>query len=127
MTQGDRVASEAQCAVSPTEEELRTEINKFRVADKFGSVRLQMVDKLMAKIKTGLSDEDRMFLSKLLSVGNKTADRPWLYDWLHDEKLNRNKFRDLVEYPALTVSQLGHFTFNCLFIIYFSEMTKAFN
>lgn len=95
-------------AIGNHQEELRTEINKFRVADKFGSVRLQLVDKLMLKIKTGLSDEDRVFLSKLLSVGNKTANRPWLYDWLHDEKLNRSKFRDLVEYPVLTNPNFIH-------------------
>ncbi|MBY0412719.1 MAG: hypothetical protein K2Q18_01070, partial [Bdellovibrionales bacterium] len=68
----------------------------------FISLRLKFVDALAMKVKAGLSKEDRVFVSKLLLAGAQNQKLPWIYTWIHDAKMNREKFRDLVEYPILT-------------------------
>lgn len=92
-------------AIEPKQEELRAEVDKFRFANNYIPVRLRLFDSIANKIRTGFSEEDRKFAVKLLSVGAKDQDVPWIYQWLRDEKLGREKFRDLVEYPALTNPQ----------------------
>lgn len=89
-------------AIGSNGEKLRQEINKFKSDPVYINVRLKLVDALATKVQTGLSTEDREFLGKILLTGNSTGELPWIYTWIHDEKMNRNKFRDLVEYPILT-------------------------
>ena len=88
-------------AIDGHQEELRTEINKFRSSALYVPTRLALVDAISEKIKKGFSDEDREFVSKLLLTGNETGEAPWIYDWIQSVKMNRDKFRDLLEYPAL--------------------------
>lgn len=88
-------------AIGSNEEKLRQEINKFKSDPIYINVRLRLVDALAKKVQTGLSEEDRGFLAKVLLTGNSTGEVPWIYTWIHDTKMTRNKFRDLVEYPIL--------------------------
>lgn len=89
-------------AIGPNEEKLRQEINKFKSDPIYINVRLKLVDALAKKVQTGLNKDDREFLGKILLTGNSTGEVPWIYTWLHDAKMTREKFRDLVEYPILT-------------------------
>ena len=89
-------------AIGTNEEKLRIEINKFKNDPIYINVRLKLVDALAKKAQTGITKEDREFLSKILTTGNITGDSPWIYTWIHDDKMSRDKFRDLVEYPVLT-------------------------
>ena len=84
------------------QEDLRTEINKIRVSPDYIPLRLKLVDAMAAKARNGLSEEDREFLSKVLLIGNQNGDVPWIYQWIQDLKMSREKFRDLLEYPVLT-------------------------
>lgn len=88
-------------AIGNNEEKLRTEINKFRTDSVFIEFRLRLVDALARKVKAGLKKDDREFLSQLLLTGSANGNEPWIYSWLHDVKMTRAKFRDLVEYPIL--------------------------
>lgn len=97
-------------AIGADQEKLRLEINKFREDPIFVSVRLKLVDALANKIRSGLSSDDRNFLSKLLLVGDKEGNQPWIYSWIHDQKMTREKFGDLLEYPILVnPSMIGEF------------------
>ena len=88
-------------AISASDEEkLREEVNKFKADPLFIALRLKLVDALANKVKKGLVPEDRTFLSKVLLTGNK-AGQPWIYGWLNDVKMSRDKFKDLIEYPIL--------------------------
>jgi hypothetical protein len=89
-------------AIGNHKEDIRTEVNKFRSNPLFVELRLKLIDAIALKVKNGLNEEDRTFITTILNVGNKNGDMPWIYQWLHDEKLGREKFRDLVEYPVLT-------------------------
>ncbi|MDO9182352.1 MAG: hypothetical protein Q7U04_08075, partial [Bacteriovorax sp.] len=53
-------------ALDGHQEELRTEINKFRASPLYIPARLAFVDSIALKAQTGFSDEDREFLSKAL-------------------------------------------------------------
>ncbi len=88
-------------AIGPNEEKLRVEINKFIKDPIFIEFRLKLVDAIGKKIKAGLIKDDREFLSTLLLTGTANSNDPWIYTWLNDVKMNREKFRDLVEYPIL--------------------------
>lgn len=88
-------------AIGENEEKLRTEINKFKTDPLYIDLRLRLVDALAAKAQKGLTQEDRVFLSKALLTGSAESDVPWIYGWLNDIKMTRDKFRDLVEYPVL--------------------------
>ena len=88
-------------AIGSSEVKLRAEINKFKNDPVYINVRLKLVDAIARKAQTGISKEDREFLSKILTTGNTAGDLPWIYTWIHDSKMTRNKFRDLVEYPVL--------------------------
>lgn len=88
-------------ALDGQQENLRTEINKFRASPLYIPSRLALIDSLAAKSKAGFSDEDREFVSKILLTGNSSGELPWIYQWIQDQKMNREKFRDLVEYPIL--------------------------
>lgn len=92
-------------ALDGRKEELRTEINKFRASPLYVPLRLQLVDSIAAKAKAGFSEEDRTFVPKVLLTRSKDGETPWIYTWLQDAKMNRDKFRDLVEYPVLTNPQ----------------------
>ncbi|MGZ3787418.1 MAG: hypothetical protein ACXVLQ_02780, partial [Bacteriovorax sp.] len=89
-------------ALDGHQEELRTEINKFRASPLYVPVRLKLIDSFAAKAQAGFSDEDREFVPKILLMGNQSGDLPWLYQWMQDLKMSREKFRDLIEYPVLT-------------------------
>lgn len=84
------------------QEVLRTEINKFRASPLYIPARLKIVDAIASKVNVGLSEEDRDFISKILLSRNSNEDTPWIYQWIQDSKMNREKFRDLLEYPVLT-------------------------
>ncbi len=88
-------------AIDGHQEDLRTEINKFRASPLYVPIRLKLVDSVADKARAGFSDEDRVFISKVLLTGNKSGDVPWIYEWIQDQKMSRDKFRDLVEYPVL--------------------------
>lgn len=88
-------------AISATDEEkLRQEVNKFKADPVFIALRLKLVDAIADKAKKGLTPEDRVFLPKVLLTKN-TSGQPWIYGWLNDVRMSRDKFRDLVEYPIL--------------------------
>lgn len=89
-------------AIGSNEEKLRKEINKFKDDPIYINVRLKIIDALAKKVQTSLSKDDRDFLAKILLTGNSTSNLPWLYTWIHDVKMTREKFRDLVEYSILT-------------------------
>ncbi len=89
-------------ALDGRSEPLRAEINKFRASPLYVPVRLKVVDAIANKARNGFSDEDREFVSKVLLTGNAKGDVPWIYQWIQDQKMSREKFRDLVEYPVLT-------------------------
>lgn len=89
-------------ALDGQQEILRTEINKFRSSPVFIPTRLKLFDAIAEKTQAGFSDEDREFASKILLTGNNSGDIPWIYQWVQDLKMNREKFRDLLEYPVLT-------------------------
>lgn len=88
-------------ALDGRKEELRTEINKFRASPLYIPLRLQLVDAIASKAQKGFSDEDRTFIPKILQVTAKDGETPWIYTWIQDMKMNRDKFRDLLEYPVL--------------------------
>lgn len=88
-------------ALDGHQESLRAEINKFRASPLYVPSRLKLIDSIAQKIRAGLSDEDRQFLSKIILTGNQSGEVPWIYQWFQDSKMTREKFRDLVEYPVL--------------------------
>ncbi len=88
-------------SIGPNQEKLRQEINKFKDDPFYIEFRLKLVDALAKKAQKGLSKDDRDFLSTLLLTGNADGSAPWIYSWIHDQKMSRTKFRDLVEYPIL--------------------------
>ena len=88
-------------SIGPNQEKLRQEINKFKDDPFYIEFRLKLVDALAKKVQKGLSKDDREFLSTLLLTGNADGSAPWIYSWIHDQKMSRTKFRDLVEYPIL--------------------------
>jgi hypothetical protein len=92
-------------AMDKDQEKLRTEVLKFIHDPVFVNMRLSLVDAFANKAQLGLTIEDRTFLGKLFLTGNKTKEMPWIYTWIHSDKMNRDKFRDLVEYPILTNPQ----------------------
>ncbi|MBC7430103.1 MAG: hypothetical protein H7336_15920 [Bacteriovorax sp.] len=87
-------------AIGTNEDKLRDEVNKFIKDPVFIDFRLRLVDAVSKKMQAGLTNDDRLFLSQLLLTGSKSGE-PWIYTWVHDVKMTRNKFRDLVEYPIL--------------------------
>ena len=89
-------------AIGSNEEKLRLEINKFKSDPVFITVRLKLVDAIAKKVQSGLSKDDRDFLATILLTGDSKSEVPWIYNWIHDAKMSREKFRDLVEYPVLT-------------------------
>lgn len=89
-------------AIGTNEEKLRAEINKFKNDPLYIDVRLKLVDAVAQKFQAGLSKEDREFIGKILLTGDAKGEVPWIYTWIHDVKMTREKFRDLVEYPVLT-------------------------
>jgi hypothetical protein len=92
-------------AMDKDQERLRNEVLKFIHDPVFVSMRLNLVDAFAHKAQIGLTAEDRTFLGKLFLTGNKTKKEPWIYTWIHSDKMNREKFRDLVEYPILANPQ----------------------
>lgn len=94
-------------SATPHKERLRAEINKFRQDPLFVATRVMLPTAISEKIQNGLTVEDRIFLAKVLSISSTTdqedeKEETWIYKWIHDVKMNRDKFRDLVEYPILT-------------------------
>jgi len=89
-------------AINPRKEEIRKEINNFRRVDEFINLRLKIIDAITSKIKNGLKDEDRTFLQTVLVTGNSSGELPWIYEWIRDEKMSRDKFKDLIEFPILS-------------------------
>lgn len=85
---------------SSDEEKLRAEVNKFKVDPVFIALRLKLVDAIADKVKKGFVAEDREFIPKVFLTGNKNG-QPWIYGWINDVKMSREKFRDLIEYPIL--------------------------
>ena len=94
-----QLSKKLNLALTPKQEELREQVNKFRTNKAFIEIRLQLIDAIASKIKAGLTEEDRKFVSTLLRVGDKNGDVPWIYSWLQDEGMNRDKFRGLMEFP----------------------------
>lgn len=92
-------------ALDGHKEELRAEINKFRFSPLYVPMKLQLIDAIAKKAQAGFSDEDRQFAGKVFLTGNQAQDAPWIYNWIQDIKMNRDKFRDLLEYPVLTNPQ----------------------
>ncbi len=93
-------------SISGNEEKLRLEINKFITDPLFITIRLKLVDAIADKAKVGFSDEDRVFLSKLLLTGTTEQSSPWIHSWLNDSKMNRDKFKNLLEFPVITNPEL---------------------
>lgn len=89
-------------ALDGKQEILRTEINKVRSSPLYIPARLSVLDSLASKVVTGFSEEDRDFLAKILLTKNPNEDVSWIYQWVQDVKMNRDIFRDLLEYPILT-------------------------
>jgi hypothetical protein len=89
-------------SIGPNQEQLRQEINKFKLDPAYIEFRLKLIDSLAKKVQVGLSTEDRGFIGKVLLTGDASGKNPWIYTWFHDAKMSREKFRDLLEYPVLT-------------------------
>lgn len=89
-------------SIGPMQEPLRNEINKFNSSPLMTKLKIQLIDELFKKINVGLTSADRELLSNIMLTPAGEKGTPWIYEWLHDEKLGREKFKDLVEYPALT-------------------------
>lgn len=83
------------------QEMVREEINKFRINPLFIPVRLKLIDSVADKVRTGLTVDDRELAGKLLLSESQSGSVPWIYQWIQDLKMSREKFRDLVEYPVL--------------------------
>jgi hypothetical protein len=99
---GSNFVKKLNVAIGPHEEALRVEINKFKQDPMYINLRLKLVDAFSTKVRAGLSKEDREFLGKVLLTGSSKENVPWIYTWIHDAKMTRDKFKDLVEYPVLT-------------------------
>ncbi len=93
-------------SLSGKTEDLRLEVNKFRNTKMFVAKRLMLVDSLVGKFLSGLSPEDRSFVSTLLRVGNKEMSAPWIYDWLKNSAMNREKFKRLLSFSVLEHPEL---------------------
>lgn len=93
--------NELSKSLSPKQEELRSEINKFKSLPAVTSLKIQLLDEVFKKTKEGFSNTDREFLANVLVTPGADKETPWIYEWLHDAELGRDKFRDLLEYPAL--------------------------
>jgi hypothetical protein len=89
-------------ALSGQEEVLRLEVNKFKSSPLYVPARLKVVDMLAAKVRAGLSEEDRRFLAKVLYSGDGGDSGPWIFEWLQNPSMNREVFKNLVEYPIVT-------------------------
>jgi hypothetical protein len=88
-------------ALGENQESVRAEINKFRASPLYVPLRLKLFDAIAGKVKSGLVEEDRTFLSKVLLTGTASSNEPWIYQWFQSVNMNRKKFRDLLEYPVL--------------------------
>lgn len=88
-------------ALDGHQEDLRNEINKFRAVPLYIPLRLKVFDSLADKARMGFSPEDHDFLSKVLLTATQNDENPWIYRWIQDVKMSREKFKDLVEYPIL--------------------------
>jgi len=95
------LAKKLNIVLAPKQEVLRAEVNKFRDNKLYLLTRLRLVDAVLNKVKTGLTNEDRTFLKTILTIGDKAGNNSWIYSWLTSDKMNREKFRDLLEYPIL--------------------------
>ena len=91
--------------LSGQEEVLRLEVNKFRGSPLYIPARLKLVDALAAKMKAGLTEEDRRFLAKVLYSGDGGDSGPWIFEWIQNPSMNREVFKNLVEYPIVTNPQ----------------------
>jgi hypothetical protein len=105
-------------ALGNHQEALRMEINKFRASPLYIPARLALVDSMADKAQAGFSNEDREFLSKILLTGAESNDVPWIYTWVQNVKMNREKFRDLLEFPVLV---------NPDFVTEFRGLKKAYD
>jgi len=88
-------------SISGNEEKLRAEISKFITSPVFIDLRLRLFDAIAEKARMGLQDEDRVFLSKVLLTGSSDQALPWIYKWLNDSQMTREKFKALLEFPVL--------------------------
>ena len=89
-------------ALSGQEEVLRLEVNKFRSSPLYIPARLKLIDSLAAKMREGLSEDDRRFLAKILYSGEGGDSGPWIFEWIQNPSMNREVFKNLVEYPIVT-------------------------
>lgn len=101
IAKGSEFVKSLNVAIGPNAEKLRQEINRFKNDPIYIEFRLKLIDALSRKAQKGLTKDDREFLSTILLTGNADGSAPWIYSWIHDMKMNRDKFRDLVEYPIL--------------------------
>lgn len=85
-------------AYSNNKEPIREEVLKFIKVSDFIKFRLRLIDTMAQKGMTGMSAQDRSLLTKLLLVGNKETVTPWLYSWLHDERLGYENFSYILTY-----------------------------
>jgi len=118
IARGSRLVRQLIKALGENQENVRTEINKFRENPLYVPLRLKLFDSFATKVREGLSEEDRTFLSKILLTGTVASNEPWIYQWLQSVKMSREKFRDLLEYPVLI---------NPDFIAEFKGVKKAYD
>lgn len=85
-------------AYSNNKEPIREEVLKFIKVSDFIKFRLRLVDTLANKGMQGLTGQDRTLLTKLLLVGNPETKTPWIHSWLHDERLDYDKFSYILTY-----------------------------
>ena len=101
IARASRLVRQLNKALGDNQESVRKEINKFRANPLYIPLRLKLIDAFAQKIKSGLTAEDRTFLSKIFLTGTTQGNEPWIYEWMQNSKMNRQKFRDLIEYPIL--------------------------
>lgn len=101
VEKGVAVLKEVNKGLAPQQEQLRNEINKFKISPMMTSLKIKLIDEIMRKFNLGLSDPDREFVTNIM-LSKDNDKNPWLYTWIQDQQLGRLKFRDLFEYPILT-------------------------
>ncbi len=85
-------------AFNNNKEPIREEVLKFIKVSDFVKYRLRLVDSIAKKAEVGLSEQDRSFMTQLLLAGDIESKTPWIYTWLHDQRLGYENFSYILTY-----------------------------
>lgn len=88
-------------AVGENGEKLKEDIKKFYLQKSFSSLRLRLVDYFAGRILEGITEEDRLFVSKLLFTKMKGSKLYWLEDWIKNKNFSAEDFNNLMSYATI--------------------------